>query len=243
MTEKNNYSGISFADGLKAGVPIAVGYLPIAVTFGLLAGSAGIPSHITAMMSLLIFAGASQFVGVNLMALGTSHWEIILTTFILNLRHFLMTASISRRIKHGTPKGWMALLSFGVTDETFTVASLRRERELGPGFVLGLNLIAFSAWNIGTWMGTFLGAGLPEQFQASMGIALYAMFIGLLVPSMRTSIKVLVIAVLAMAIHSLLHWLPLFGDISTGWGIITATVLASAVGAFFYRGEEETIDG
>ncbi len=227
---------LTFANGAAAGVPVAVGYLPIAVTFGLLAKSSGVPDYITIMMSFFIFAGASQFVGVNLLALGAAHWEIVFTTFIINLRHFLMTASLTRRVEEGTAKKWLALLSFGVTDETFTVASLRRERELSPAFLLGLNLIAFSAWNAGTWAGIFLGSGLPEAIQTSMGIALYAMFIGLLVPSMKKSRPVLVISLLAVGIHSFLQWFPLFEGLSAGWGIIITTILAAAAGAVIFPG-------
>lgn len=225
---------LKILDGLKAGIPIAVGYIPIAIAFGLVAKSAGIPNYVSVMMSLLIFAGASQFVGVNLMTLGTASWVIVMTTFILNLRHFLMTASISRRIETGTSKGLMALLAGGITDETFTVASLRREGQLSPAFILSLNFISFAAWNAGTWVGLFLASGLPESIKNSMGIALYAMFIGLLVPSMKKSRPVLVIALMAVAIHALLQWLPLFRGLSLGWAIIISTIMAAAVGAILF---------
>lgn len=225
---------LTFAAGVSAGLPVALGYIPIAITFGLLANAAGVPNHVSIAMSLLVFAGASQFVGVSLLAAGVTHWEILLTTFILNLRHFLMTASVSRRIEPGTPRRTMALAAFGVTDETFTVASLRQEAQLSPAFVLGLNLVAFSAWNVGTWLGVFLGAGLPASLQASMGIALYAMFIGLLVPSMRASRTVLIISLLAAGIHWLLHWLPPLQGLSTGWTIIITTVLAATAGALLF---------
>jgi len=189
-------------------------------------------------MSLLIFAGASQFVGVNLLVLGATNWEIIFTTFILNLRHFLMSASISRRIKANTSKQWLSLLAFGITDETFTVASLSKEQQLEPKFILGLNLLAFSAWNVGTWLGVLIGAGLPKLVQSSMGIALYAMFIGLLVPSIRASRTVLLIALIAVSINSLLYWLPLFKSLSAGWLIIITTVITSTAGAIFCKDGE-----
>lgn len=227
-------TSLTFTAGLKAGIPIAVGYIPIAIAFGLLAKSAGIPNYISLLMSLAIFAGASQFVGVNLIALGANPWEIIMTTFILNLRHFLMTAAISQRIEPGTSKKWMALLAFGITDETFSVASLRREQKFSPKFVFGLNLIAFSAWNAGTWIGVFLATGIPESLKTSMGIALYAMFIGLLVPSLKKSRPVFKIALLAVAVNSLLHWAPVFNNLSTGWGIIISTVFASFIGAIIF---------
>ncbi|WCK55807.1 AzlC family ABC transporter permease [Aneurinibacillus sp. Ricciae_BoGa-3] len=226
-------------EGIKAGIPIAVGYVPIAIAFGLLAKSSGLPNYVSLLMSLFIFAGASQFVGANLIALGASFGEIILTTFILNLRHFLMTASISQRIESGTAKKWMALLAFGVTDETFTVAALRAESKLGRKFVLGLNFTAFAAWNVGTWAGVFLASGLPDSIKTSMGIALYSMFIGLLLPSMKKSRPILMVAMASVSIHSILHWLPLFSSLSTGWSIIISTILAAAAGAIIFPGGKD----
>jgi 4-azaleucine resistance transporter AzlC len=223
-----------FLEGLKVGVPVAVGYIPIAVAFGLLARSFAIPNQITILMSLLIFAGASQFIGINLLVLGASYSEIVITTFILNLRHFLMTAALSQRIEAEASKKWRALLAFGVTDETFTVAVLRSDKKLSKFFILGLNTIAYFSWNVGTWIGLFLAPSLPEVLKASMGIALYAMFIGLLVPNIRKSKTVLVISCMAIAINSLLSWLPIFAGVSNGWGIIVATVMSAAIGACIY---------
>ena len=129
-----------------------------------------------------------------------------------------------------------ALLAFGVTDETFTVAALRQEAKLSRYFLLGLNTVAFLAWNAGTWIGLFFAAGLPAVLQASMGIALYAMFIGLLVPSCKRSKPVLAVALLAAVLHSLLRWLPETA-VGGGWGIILATLVSAGCGAYFFREE------
>lgn len=229
----------AFFEGLRAGVPIAVGYLPIAVAFGLLTKSAGVPSYVGVLMSLILYAGASQFVGINLLALGAASWEIVLTTFILNLRHFLMSASLSQSLEDKPKKSLLPLVSFGITDETFTVASMNNKDKLKIGYLLGLNLIAFSAWNIGTWGGLFLAAGLPQTLKDSMGIALYAMFVGLLVPSLSKSRPILVIAFAAAAVHGILHWVPLFAGLSTGWNIIISTMTAAAVGAYLFPQEDK----
>lgn len=227
-----------FKEGLKAGIPIAVGYLPIAITFGLMTKAAGIPSYVGILMSLVLYAGASQFVGINLLVLGAASWEIVLTTFILNLRHFLMSASLSQSLQTNSKKSLLPLVSFGITDETFTVASLNSKDKLDAHYLLGLNIIAFSAWNIGTWCGLFLASGLPQSLKDSMGIALYAMFIGLLVPSVAKSKSVLVISLTAAATHALIKWIPIFEGISAGWSIIISTIIAAAVGTYFYPQEE-----
>lgn len=224
---------------MVTGFPIAVGYIPIAITFGLLAKTSGIPDYTSLLMSLIVFAGASQFVGVNLLVLGASAWEIIFTTFILNFRHFLMTASISQRMEANLSKKWLSILSFGITDETFMILSMRNEEKLPAQFVLGVNLAAFSSWNIGTWIGVFLGTGLPSAIQESMGIALYSMFIGLLVPSIKKSRSYLIISLFAIGINSFIHWFPLFSGLSGGWAVILTTIIAALIGAFLFSKEED----
>ena len=206
---------ISFLRGAKAGIPVALGYIPVAITFGLLAETSEIPLSVTLLMSLLVYAGASQFVGVNLMAAGTAGLEIIFTTFILNLRHFFMGASLSQKLPRNMTARWTALAAFGITDETFSVASMQEEKELPPAFLIGLNLVAFSAWNVGTWIGVFLSVGLPPSVQSSMGIALYAMFIGLLIPSLKKARPIVYVTAIAIIIHCILNWIvPMFMALS-----------------------------
>lgn len=227
-------SSLTFNEGIKSGIPIAVGYIPISVAFGLLAKSAGVPDYLSILMSLMVFAGASQFVAVNLITLGVMPFEIITATFILNLRHFLMSASISQKLEKSISKTWMSIISFGITDETFTVASLRSEEEVSRDFMLGLNLVAYSAWVFGTAVGVFLAPSLPESLKSSMGIALYAMFIGLLVPALKNSPPVLTVSLTAAIINSFLNYVPMFINLSAGWAIIISTIASSCIGAIIY---------
>jgi 4-azaleucine resistance transporter AzlC len=226
--------GSTFLQGLKAGLPIAIGYLPIAVAFGLLARSAGLSPFITVLMSLLVFAGASQFIAVNLIALGTQAWEIVLTTLVINLRHFLMSASLSQRLAVSLAKPWRSLLAFGITDETFTVASLQSQSILRGPFILGLNFIAYASWVLGSALGVLLAGGLPASLQASMGIALYAMFIGLLVPSLRKGWPVVIVVVAAVVSQSVMNWVPALSTLATGWKLVLSASLAAMLGAVLY---------
>ncbi|WP_274363619.1 AzlC family ABC transporter permease [Paenibacillus thermotolerans] len=226
-------------EGMKAGAVIGLGYIPIAIAFGLLANASGIEWWHTAAMSLLIYAGASQFVGANMIALGFAAWEIVTTTFILNLRHFLMSTTLSQRIERNTSRGMLGLIAFGITDETFSVASLRKEQRLQPKLLLGLNFVAYASWNAGTWLGMALGTALPASLQSSMGISLYAMFIGLLVPSLRKARPAIAVTGVSVTVASALHWLPLFAGLSSGWVIMISTVLASAAGALLFKEKSE----
>ncbi|WP_257391788.1 AzlC family ABC transporter permease [Mesobacillus jeotgali] len=211
-----------FKKGIQSGISIAIGYMPIALTFGLIAKTTGLALSETVMMSMLVFAGAAQYISLSLLAQGIGIFEIILTTFIVNIRHFLMSASLNEKAEEdtiGTRMGY----SFGITDETFSVAATR-EGTVNAGFMFGLNLTAYSSWVAFSGLGYLVGAGLPETLQESMSVALYAMFVGLLVPSMKTNVKVVYLAVLAAAFNSIFTMAELM---STGWAIVLATLLSA----------------
>jgi predicted branched-subunit amino acid permease len=148
-----------------------------------------------------------------------------------------MSSSLSQRIDYTKSKKFLSLISFGVPDETFAVASLKEESKLSPEFLFGLNFTAFFAWNFGTVLGIFLAESIPKEIQSSMGISLYVMFIGLLIPAVRRSTKVLKIVLVAVFISSALTWVPVFKFISTGWIIIITTIVASFIGAKFIHGD------
>ncbi|MFE8700278.1 AzlC family ABC transporter permease [Cytobacillus sp. FJAT-54145] len=213
-----------FRKGIQAGISIGIGYFPIAITFGLLAKTTGLTVSETVLMSLLVFAGASQYISLSLLTLGTGAFEIILTTLIVNIRHFLMSASLNEKCEdEHTPV--KMLYSFGITDETFSVAALR-EGKVSTGFLFGVILMAYSSWVVNSGLGHVIGGSLPRMLQESMSVALYAMFVGLLVPSMKKSVKVVYLAVLAASFNTIFTFTSL---LSTGWGIVVATLLSAVI--------------
>lgn len=219
----NRYTS-EFKKGLQAGLSIAIGYFPIALTFGLLAKTTGLTLIETVLMSLIVYAGASQYIALNLISLGTGAIEIILTTFIVNIRHFLMSASLNEMAEEDRT-GKKVIYSFGITDETFSVAATN-QGTVTTGYMFGLAIIAYLSWVINSGVGFVIGAALPEMLQESMSVALYAMFVGLLVPSLKKSVKVIMLAVLAACFNSIFtlsEWL------STGWSIVTSTLLSAVL--------------
>lgn len=222
-----------FKTGLRAGVSVAIGYIPIAITYGLLAKSTGLPLLATFLMSVIVFAGASQFIALNMITIGSGAIEIILTTFIVNIRQLLFSASINSIADRDSP--WFkALYAFGITDETFTIAATSG-RKIRAFYMFGLCLMAYSSWCLGSVFGYLVGEALPPVLQASMGIALYAMFIGLLVPSLKKSRKFVAIAGTSAIIHTILS----YGlHMSTGWAIVIATLIA-AIGIEFVWKERD----
>ena len=221
--------------GLRAGVPIALGYLPVAVTYGLLARQAGLsPLEITGM-SLFVYAGASQFMAVKMLAAGSPAVQIILATFILNFRHFLMSASLSQKLTPGPPRP--TLLAYWVTDESFVTGSLSLGKE---GFTstsfLAMAALAYASWAAGSLAGALFGALIPATLASAMGVGLYAMFTALLVPSLKTNGRGAAVAGLSAAV-SLGLWLA-FPRFAEGWRIILATLAASACGLALPRRRE-----
>lgn len=213
-----------FKKGVQAGLSIAIGYFPIALTFGLLAKTTGLSIVETLMMSMIVFAGASQYISLTLLTLGTGTFEIILTTFIVNIRHFLMSASLNEKVEEDRTL-YKAIYSFGITDETFSVAATK-EGSVSTGYIFGVISVSYSSWVVNSGIGHLVGARLPETLQESMTVALYAMFIGLLVPSMKKSKKAIYLASLAAifnTIFTLSEWL------STGWAIVSATILSAVI--------------
>lgn len=218
-------------DGILAGIPVFIGYFPIAVTFGLLAVSVKISLAETFSFSVIVFAGASQFVGLNMINAGIGAGEIVLTTFLLNFRHFLMSASLSSRTSFR--KGVIPFVAFGITDETFSVASMEK-REFSESYILGLNFTAYSGWVAGTVAGYVAGDFLPSVLQESISICLYAMFVAILIPAVRKSFRAGIIALIAGFINSVLEYFAFSGS---GWNIIFSILAASTAGIFFFREE------
>ncbi|WP_042149249.1 AzlC family ABC transporter permease [Paucisalibacillus sp. EB02] len=222
--------------GLAVGFPIMLGYIPIAITYGVLAKQAGLSLTELTLMSVLVFAGASQFMGANMIALGAGAVEIIIATFVLNFRHFVMSLSFMNRLRTVDLK-WKLPLSLGLTDETFAVSSLHTEEakeEKGFLFYGALTITAYLSWVIGSFLGGVLGEVIPETLSQSMGIALYAMFIGLLVPSVKKELRVGFIAIIAMLINVIC-----LQFMSSGWAIVAGTVLGGLSGVYLLK-EEHT---
>lgn len=221
-------------EGMVAGSPLILGYFPIAMAYGLLAKNTGLTIMDTSATSMLVYAGASQFMFLDLVRAGVSGGSIILATFLLNLRHMMMSASLSVNLKEDTA-GFLPIIGFGITDETFSVLSFNRDK-LSLAFVLTVNLIAYGAWISGTVVGYLVGEVIPQALQDSLGLGLYAMFAALLFPSFKTSREYLKPALLGAV-----SYIAIFktGILSSGWDIIAGIVIASALGVVLMGKEDK----
>ncbi len=216
--------------GIKRSLPVAIGYIPIALTFGVVASSMNLSVWVVFMMSALVFAGASQFVAINLLAGGAGIFGIIVTTFFVNLRHLLMSATTTEKLRH-EKKSWLAVMAFGITDESFSLLATDSRESLPRFYVIGLIAIPYLAWIGGSAAGAVIGGRIPALLESSMEIALYAMFVGLLIPEIRTSSSKGLAALAAVVISSVLLLLP--GEISESWIITFSTLFSALIAASF----------
>lgn len=219
-----------FSTGMKDGLSIAIGYFPVALTFGLLAKTAGLSIIEATAMSLFVYAGASQYIALSLITAAVHPFVIVINTFIVNIRHFLMTASLNEKMEP-EKKSIKAAYAFGITDETFSVLATSKKEKISTAYAFGVTFIAYASWVSFTVLGHIIGANLPLFLQAAMSIALYAMFVGLLVPSMKGNRKVILLAGLAATIQSFFYFTEL---LSTGWAILVSTLAASILIEAFY---------
>lgn len=231
-----NSNKLKFKDGFADGIPIIIGYIPVGIAFGILSKSTGITWFETLMFCMMVFAGASQFMALNLIAMGTGVGQIIITTLLVNFRHFLMGASLVTKIDKNMKK-WSPVISYGISDEVFSIASFK-EGKLTTGYMLGLELAAYSSWALSSLLGYLVGGILPGVVKVSMGIALYALFIALIIPEGKKSFKLIYLALLSGAIN----WIVgKYMNLPNGWSIIVSVMIVSFMGTFFMD-EKEVID-
>jgi len=228
-----------FKDGARAALPIVLGYVPVGIAFGVLARQSGLTSVEAGAMSLIVYAGASQFIAVDMLAGGAAALPIILTTFLVNLRHFLMSSTIASHFKQNSlPE--TAAIAAELTDESFAVAmSDTRKIDGRPSFLFGLQTTAQAAWVAGTLVGAIFG---PLVNGASYGIpfALPALFICLLVLQLKSRIHLAVMIIAGALSVSFKYLLP------ENWNLVLAAVMASIAGMWLLKeenGEEQRPEG
>lgn len=213
-----------FKKGLKASLPVVLGYVPVGTAFGVLAAQAGLNIWEVFFMSLMVYAGSAQFIGTGMIAAGASPVAIIITTFLVNSRHILMSASLSPYLKKHS-SGILSVIGFGITDETFAVAMTDvLKEEKGPEYFLALNFTSQFFWIISTVAGAAVGNIIPDPGAFGLQFALPAMFIGLLIIQIRSGPGVLL--ALFAAMFSVLLKLLLPGN----WNVIIASILTATIG-------------
>lgn len=217
----------SYLSGLKKGIPIALGYLSVSFGFGISVVSRGLEAVWAVIISMTNLTSAGQLAGVGVILSQGPIIEMVLTQLVINLRYSLMGIALTQKL--GTYSLRHRILSaFGITDEIFAVA-INEGGELGPRFMYGLITLPYLGWTAGTLIGVLAGDILPLSVSAALGIAIYSMFIAIVVPEARDDKGVMWAVVIACSLSCALYYIPFFNFISTGFSIIICAVVASVI--------------
>ena len=230
----------NFRQGLKHGLPIWLGYFPVSFAYGMSVVLSGMPAWAAVLISLTNLTSAGQFAGSSLMLAGGGYLEIALTTVIINIRYFLMSLALSQKVDEKMTGVQRLLVSFGITDEIFAV-SMQNERKLTASYLAGLILTPMIGWTGGTLAGGILTSFLPTIVTNALSIALYGMFIAVIIPPSRKKKSVLFTVLFAVLLSCCFHYFPVFSVLSGGWGIIVITLVVSAVAAVLFPIEVEEV--
>lgn len=210
--------------GVKRAAPIVMGYIPVGFALGVMAADAGLNPLQMGLMSLFVYAGSAQFIAVDMLGSGISAVPIIITTFLVNLRHFLFSASLAPHFRE-IKQRYIPLISFFITDESFAVSITDVEqRPLSHAYYLGLYITAYSSWVLSTIMGTAFGNLIPDTKALGFDFALPGMFLALLCMQLKNVRFVLVALISGFLSILFIYTIP------GNWNVILATVIAAMVG-------------
>ncbi|MBE5796584.1 MAG: AzlC family ABC transporter permease [Clostridiales bacterium] len=231
-----------FVKGVKHGLPIGLGYLSVSFAFGTQCTDSGLTILQALLISMTNLTSAGQLAGLQVMvtqaALASGLIEMALTQFVINLRYALMGLSLGQKLgpTMNTPR--RMFFSFANTDEIFAVASAQPEK-LHHHYLYGLMLMPYIGWSLGTLLGAAAGEILPEFVTSALGIAIYGMFIAIVIPPACKEKPIAVVALTAAAISICFRYIPLLSSVSGGFVVIICAVIAATLGALLFPVKDE----
>ena len=222
----------SFARGFKGGIPIGLGYLSVSFTFGIMAVSYGFDWWQAVIISMMTLTSAGQLAGIGVMVVPGQYMEMLISQITINLRYSFMSVSLSQKTSSSFKgiKRW--LLGFFMTDEIFAVASA--EDEVDTKFFLGLSIMPYIGWTLGTLFGSLLGNILPTMVLNALCLAIYGMFLAIIAPQAKTSKSVLAVVAVAAGLHCVFYYAPYLNRISSGLTISICAIAAAVFGALLF---------
>ena len=231
---------MDYRKGLRHGLPIALGYVSVSFAFGIQAASAGLHPWQALLISLLNVTSAGQLAGLQMMVAGAGLMEMALAQLTINLRYALMSLSLSQKLDGSMTAFHRLTLSFCNTDEVFVIASAQPGR-IGRAYLYGLTNGPYLGWALGTWAGAVAGGLLPLSVSRALGIALYGMFLAIVLPPFRHCREIRFVVFIAVGMSCLMAWMPLLSGVSGGFRIILCAVVASALAAWRFPEKDRDI--
>lgn len=221
-----NSNGSQFRYGLKDGVPIGLGYLAVSFTFGIMARGAGLDTWQAVAMSFTNLTSAGQFAALGIIQAGAP---------------CLMSCSLSQKLESGIPSFHRFLMAYGVTDEIFGV-SVCRPGMLSPFYNYGLICVAVPGWTLGTLLGAISGDLLPARLLSALNVALYGMFLAVVIPPAKGNRILTGVILASMALSFLFTRIPALDHISSGFKIIILTIMIAGAAAILFPVKEEPVN-
>ena len=231
---------LTYKNGLKDGIPIMLGYFAVSIAFGVTAVEMGVSEFIAVLISMTNLTSAGQLAGLSVIAVMGTVFEIILTQLVINARYFLMSLTLSQKLDAKFRLLDRFLCAFGITDEIFAVAVSKKQ--VSSKYMYGLITLPFFGWTIGTLLGALLGSILPEIIVNALSIALFSMFIAIIIPKAMEDNKVIIVIVISACLSCLFYFIPFLSQISSGISYIICALVASIIGAIFLPVKEEDCD-
>ena len=228
----------SYVKGISHGVPIALGYLSVSFAFGIQAAAVGLFPWQAVLISMSNVTSAGQVAGLSLMVGGAGLVEMAIAQFTINIRYALMSISLSQKLDGSMTLFHRMAFAFCNTDEIFVVAS-GQQGKVGRAYLYGLISGPYVGWVLGTALGAIAGSLLPTSVTAALGIAIYGMFLAIVLPPFQKQREVRMVVLVAVGASCLLTWAPWFTMITEGFRIILCAVGASLLGAWLWPGTPE----
>ncbi len=232
-----------FVRGIIDGFPICVGYFSVAFAFGIFAVSNGLTSIQALLISMTNVTSAGQLAAIPIIAGGGTLLELAATQFIINLRYALMSISLSQKFDESITLGHRFAIAFVNTDEVFAVATSKRGT-VDKFYMYGLILTPFLGWSGGTIVGAIAGDILPAIVTNALNLAIYGMFIAIVVPEVKVNNSTLKCVIIAIALSCAFYFIPFLSSVPSGFTIIicavvSATIMAIASPIELKEGENE----
>lgn len=227
----------NFKRGLAAGIPIALGYLSVSFTFGIMAVSYGLAWWQALIISMTTVTSAGQFAGIGIMIHPGQYFQMLISQITINIRYSFMSISVGQKADSRFKGLSRWLLGFMMTDEIFAVAT--QEESVSRSFFAGLATLPYIGWALGTLFGAILGSILPERLMSALSLAIYGMFVAIVVPEMKKSRPVVLVVILAIALSCLFYYVPFLSTISSGITITVVAIASAVIGSLLFPVADE----
>ena len=222
-----------FIEGMRDGLPIGLGYLAVSFSLGIFAKDVGLNAFQAFLASLLCNASVGEHIGFSLIASSATYLEMAVMTFIANTRYLLMSCALSQKMPSDMKLRHRLIIGFDITDEIFA-ASISRPGKLNPLYTYGTMIVASPMWAVGTALGVIVGSVLPQSIVSALGVALYGMFLAVIIPPTKKDKVIAGLIIVCFALSYMVNYINIFDKISSGVKTIILIVVISTVAALLF---------